>query len=213
MRLPGTLRTWNDARGFGFIAPTHGGAEIFVHISALPNDGSRPTIGEALTYELGRGRNGRPQAVKVIRQVMGAGAAQRAAEKSAPSQATWPLTKIIIIGLLAVLCAYGYRHYKKLVAPHNNPPLTIIESQLTPAPAPSSISRNSAYQASPHAQSAEIKKFPASVIDSIIFRCDGRIHCSQMKSCAEATYFLRNCPGTKMDGDNDGIPCEEQWCN
>ena len=44
------------------------------------------------------------------------------------------------------------------------------------------------------------------------FRCDGRTHCSQMTSCAEATYFLRNCPNTKMDGDNDGIPCERQWC-
>ena len=44
------------------------------------------------------------------------------------------------------------------------------------------------------------------------FRCDGRRHCSQMTSCAEATYFLRNCPNTKMDGNNDGIPCERQWC-
>lgn len=44
------------------------------------------------------------------------------------------------------------------------------------------------------------------------FKCDGRIYCSQMTSCAEATYFLRNCPGTKMDGNNDGIPCERQWC-
>ena len=44
------------------------------------------------------------------------------------------------------------------------------------------------------------------------FRCDGRTHCSQMTSCAEATYFLRNCPNTKMDGNNDGIPCERQWC-
>ncbi|NDY73491.1 DNA-binding protein [Desulfobacter hydrogenophilus] len=44
------------------------------------------------------------------------------------------------------------------------------------------------------------------------FRCDGRTRCSQMTSCAEATYFLRNCPNTKMDGDNDGIPCERQWC-
>ena len=44
------------------------------------------------------------------------------------------------------------------------------------------------------------------------FRCDGRTYCSQMTSCAEATYFLKNCPGTKMDGNNDGIPCEKQWC-
>jgi len=40
------------------------------------------------------------------------------------------------------------------------------------------------------------------------FRCDGRQHCSQMKSRAEAEFFIRNCPNTKMDGDRDGIPCE-----
>lgn len=45
------------------------------------------------------------------------------------------------------------------------------------------------------------------------YHCDGRIHCSQMTSCEEAKFFLDNCPGTKMDGDNDGIPCEQQWCN
>jgi hypothetical protein len=44
------------------------------------------------------------------------------------------------------------------------------------------------------------------------FSCDGRTRCSQMTSCDEATYFLKNCPGVKMDGDNDGIPCEQQWC-
>lgn len=45
------------------------------------------------------------------------------------------------------------------------------------------------------------------------YTCDGREHCSQMRSCAEARYFLQNCPNTKMDGDRDGIPCESQWCN
>jgi hypothetical protein len=45
------------------------------------------------------------------------------------------------------------------------------------------------------------------------YRCDGRTYCSQMHSCAEATYFLRNCPGVKMDGNRDGVPCEKQWCN
>jgi hypothetical protein len=40
------------------------------------------------------------------------------------------------------------------------------------------------------------------------FRCDGRQHCSQMTSREEAEYFVRHCPDTKMDGDHDGIPCE-----
>lgn len=44
------------------------------------------------------------------------------------------------------------------------------------------------------------------------FKCDQRKHCSQMKSCAEAVYFLDHCPGVLMDGDNDRKPCEEQLC-
>lgn len=44
------------------------------------------------------------------------------------------------------------------------------------------------------------------------FSCDGRTRCSQMHSCAEATFFIENCPSTEMDGDNDGVPCESQWC-
>ncbi len=44
------------------------------------------------------------------------------------------------------------------------------------------------------------------------FSCDGREYCSQMTSCDEARFFLENCPNVKMDGDNDGIPCESQWC-
>lgn len=43
------------------------------------------------------------------------------------------------------------------------------------------------------------------------FKCDGRTHCSQMRSYDEAVFFLRNCPNTEMDGDNDGEPCERQF--
>ena len=52
----------------------------------------------------------------------------------------------------------------------------------------------------------ESKPAPAS------FHCDGRQYCSQMSSCAEAKSFLRHCPSVKMDGDFDGIPCEDHWC-
>lgn len=44
------------------------------------------------------------------------------------------------------------------------------------------------------------------------FRCDGRTRCTQMTSCAEARHFLAHCPGTRMDGNRDGVPCERQWC-
>jgi hypothetical protein len=56
----------------------------------------------------------------------------------------------------------------------------------------------------PHAQNL----LPPRAHDRPRFRCDGRIYCSQMHSRAEAEYFTRHCPGTRMDGDHDGIPCE-----
>jgi hypothetical protein len=42
--------------------------------------------------------------------------------------------------------------------------------------------------------------------------CSGHTHCSQMHSCTEAKQWLARCPNAEMDGDNDGIPCERQWC-
>ncbi|MSP28289.1 MAG: hypothetical protein EXR80_07745 [Methylococcales bacterium] len=50
------------------------------------------------------------------------------------------------------------------------------------------------------------------------YRCDGRTRCSQMTSCEEATFFINNCPNTKMDSGRegekpDGVPCESQWCH
>lgn len=46
-----------------------------------------------------------------------------------------------------------------------------------------------------------------------VYRCEGKKYCSEMTSCSEALFYQENCPGTKMDGDHDGIPCEQQWCD
>jgi hypothetical protein len=45
------------------------------------------------------------------------------------------------------------------------------------------------------------------------FTCQGKTRCTQMTSCDEAKYYLKHCPGVEIDGDNDGIPCESQWCS
>jgi len=52
MRFEGTIKTWNDERGFGFIAPVQGGQEIFVHIKAFSARGTRPQAGQAVTFEV-----------------------------------------------------------------------------------------------------------------------------------------------------------------
>jgi hypothetical protein len=68
--------------------------------------------------------------------------------------------------------------------------------------------------APPRIESATPPPRPAAMKhDEPRFHCDGRVYCSQMTSCAEATFFLENCPGVKMDGGaHDGVPCERQWC-
>ncbi len=44
------------------------------------------------------------------------------------------------------------------------------------------------------------------------YKCNGKIYCSEMRSCSEAKFYLQNCQGTKIDSNNDGVPCEKQWC-
>jgi len=44
------------------------------------------------------------------------------------------------------------------------------------------------------------------------FQCSSKRLCSQMTSCDEATFYLKYCPGVEIDGDHDGIPCEQQLC-
>lgn len=62
-------------------------------------------------------------------------------------------------------------------------------------------------------RATDASQAPAMGAPGQAFQCDGRTMCSQMTSCAEATYFLQHCPNTRMDGNNDGEPCERQWCN
>jgi hypothetical protein len=68
--------------------------------------------------------------------------------------------------------------------------------------------------AQPLAQSTvPAEREPASPVEGALYRCDGRTYCSQMHSCEEAKWMLQHCSGMKMDGNNDGVPCEKQWCN
>jgi uncharacterized membrane protein YsdA (DUF1294 family)/cold shock CspA family protein len=65
MRFDGTIKTWNDERGFGFIAPTQGGQEIFVHAKAFNGRGARPQVGQAVTFEVERNHEGKKRAKAV----------------------------------------------------------------------------------------------------------------------------------------------------
>jgi uncharacterized membrane protein YsdA (DUF1294 family)/cold shock CspA family protein len=70
MRIKGTLKSWNDDRGFGFIAPIQGDQEIFVHIKAFGPRRSRPQVNEVLWFEVEVGPQGKKRAknVDVVRR-------------------------------------------------------------------------------------------------------------------------------------------------
>ena len=40
------------------------------------------------------------------------------------------------------------------------------------------------------------------------FRCSTKRKCSEMVSCVEARFYLKDCGLTRLDGDGDGVPCE-----
>ncbi len=61
----GTVKWFNAEKGFGFIAPDDGGADVFVHYSAIDASGFRElSENQAVTYEVTQGQKG-PQATSV----------------------------------------------------------------------------------------------------------------------------------------------------
>lgn len=62
----GTVKFFNTQRGFGFIQPSDGGKDIFVHVTAVERAGMATlSEGQKVSYEVERGRDGRMSAVNL----------------------------------------------------------------------------------------------------------------------------------------------------
>ena len=76
-RLRGTLKTWIDDRGYGFIVPDNGGKDVFVLGRILRQGGiAFPRQGMRLTFDLEHDELGRDRAVDVQPEDAGAAAEQ-----------------------------------------------------------------------------------------------------------------------------------------
>ncbi|HOK65896.1 MAG TPA: cold-shock protein [Anaerohalosphaeraceae bacterium] len=61
----GTVKWFNDSKGFGFICPEEGGSDLFVHHSEIQASGFKSLKeGQKVEYEVGQGKKG-PCATKV----------------------------------------------------------------------------------------------------------------------------------------------------
>lgn len=66
----GTVKWFNETKGYGFIQPDNGGKDVFVHISAVERAGLRSlTDGQKISYELEQDRRSGKESATNLQQV------------------------------------------------------------------------------------------------------------------------------------------------
>jgi uncharacterized membrane protein YsdA (DUF1294 family)/cold shock CspA family protein len=100
MRKQGKVISWKDDKGFGFIEPSPGGKQIFVHIKAFRGGSRRPTIGTEVSYVESKDAQGRARAERA--QSLGQGLSLGPASKAfiATSSFLLIVAAIVALGLL-----------------------------------------------------------------------------------------------------------------
>ncbi|CAB1222599.1 cold shock domain-containing protein [Acinetobacter bouvetii] len=190
MFTEGKIKSYNVERGFGFIKIQGEKKDLFFHIKDFPNKSVEPKIGENLKFRIVED-NGKLKADNIVRldvQIESVAHTplsraktkniHRSRQSKKDKQGGGFISSIIALVIIGVLIYIVYGKYQHWQL-----------SQQVPIALQTAAER--LVNSNPN-----------------MYRCDGRIHCSQMSSYEEAVFFINHCPGTKMDGDNDGEPCE-----
>ncbi|MFV5368726.1 cold shock domain-containing protein [Acinetobacter junii] len=233
MFVEGKIKKYDTERGFGFIKVDGHQTDVFFHIKDFPKASVEPKIGENLRFLIVEDNNGKFKAANIVRLD------QKQAHIDYPNYAnnsstqdksvsqqkhanhkgmTFMIISLIVIAILGALVFKKYQSYaeskelktaqliaeqKKIVQQQRDALGELPEIKL-------SQKTENALQASTTVPVMN-NQSQQSTANQTQFKCDGRQHCSQMKSYDEALWFIRNCSGTQMDGDNDGEPCERQF--
>ncbi|KAA1160656.1 cold shock domain-containing protein [Pseudoalteromonas fuliginea] len=187
----GLLKSWKTDKGFGFIKSDILEHDTFIHISALKHMSRKPKVGDTIYFEVATQPDGKTKAINC--RIEGV------AELKAPYQkhnqqphriaksnfASSFLGKVASISIIAVLGFVAVNKYNT----HSSSQTPVITND-------------------------DLDTFDETYPKVVIpkntqnFTCDGRQYCTEMRSRDEAVFFINNCPNTKMDGDGDGKPCE-----
>lgn len=198
MFTEGIIKSYNTERGFGFIAIEGNKKDLFFHIKDFPNRNIDPKIGEKLKFRIVDDQ-GKLRADNIVRLDVKIESINKSTSEFTQNKKTSNYRNqsrnsrnshsneskgggigFTVIGLL-VIVGLIYMIYGKFQRAElaSQTPISSVQQVATPV------------DTNPNG-----------------YKCDGRIHCTQMNSREEARWFVQNCPGTKMDGNNDGEPCE-----
>lgn len=212
----GVLVRWNDEKGFGFIQPEKNAAQdVFIHISVLKKMARKPIVGDSILYQTEVQNDGKRKAV--IASIEGVAVVAASATPRSHSHVQSrnenfnfnnkdkahyhnsrksSFNTIIPLLIIVAIVIFGFKQYQEF----NEAPAIDEVPVLTNE----DIERMPIYETKARTQATATPSF----------QCEaGKTHCSHMSSCAEATFYIQNCPNTQMDGNGDGIPCERQWCS
>ena len=179
----GVLFTWKDEKGFGFILPENCGKNIFIHISAFGKIDRRPKVGDIVYYHLKITSNqkGKYSAYNATIEGVKKEPKRLSRKPTRKGISFWKMTAGFMVFFM--IFVYGI---SKIKMSSPSPQIEVPQMEVP------------IIETSP--LSSQFQKY----------HCAGKVHCSEMDSCEEARYYLRNCPNVKIDGDGDGIPCEQQ---
>ncbi|EXA68244.1 MULTISPECIES: cold shock domain-containing protein [Acinetobacter] len=232
MFLEGKIKTYNEERGFGFIEIAGESKDLFFHIKDFPNKNVPPKVGESLKF-LKVQDAGKFKADHIVRLDISYQKTpskivsqhndlqiERAVPYRQPKNSV--LSKLItgigliIIVILAVLVYGKYQNYKiqkqqQLEHLMQEQKRLVSEQRAALGNLPEQGLSEQGRKNLEVSTNTPIRSTASSTSVSSPYQCDGRTHCSQMRSYDEAVFFLRNCPGTQMDGNHDGVPCERQF--
>lgn len=234
MFTEGIVKSYNIERGFGFIDIDGEKKDLFFHITDFPRAAGEPKIGERLKFLIVE-EGAKFKATNIVRLDLkvsypNASIIQNEIsnhvihQNHSPSQRKGMVFTVVGLIVIVILMGLVFLKYQSYQQAQKLKAEQLIEEQKQIVAAQRqalgdlpevkfSEKTEQALKAmpTPPVQNDQMQLEQQSATAQAQFSCDGRTHCSQMHSYEEAVFFLRNCPNTKMDGNNDGEPCERQF--